>query len=63
MKSKLATYEAYGEKKHDYKLSTEEKRRALRQEGTSYEETLKINDYKDKIFSFNTSISVLPFVF
>ncbi len=54
MKSKLATYEAYGEKKHDYKLSTEEKRRALRQEGTSYEELLKINDYKDKIFSFNT---------
>lgn len=54
MKSKLNSFEAYGEKKHDYKLSTQKKREALKENGASYEESLKVNDYKEKIFSYNT---------
>ena len=54
MKSKLESYEAYGQSKHDDKVRTERKRLEMRKKGASRRETLEVNYCRDKIYSYKT---------
>ncbi len=54
LKQALADKASYGRSKHEDKVSTYEKREALRQAGASFEERMAVNDMQQHIYSYGT---------
>ena len=54
LKQELEHKAAYGQSKHQDKISTNEKRAEMKREGKTYEERLQVNDMRDKIYSYST---------
>lgn len=54
LKQELEHKAAYGQSKHQDKISTNEKRAEMKRAGKTYEERLQVNDMRDKIYSYST---------
>ncbi len=59
LKQELEHKAAYGQSKHQDKITTNEKRAEMKREGKSYEERLQVNDMRDKIYSYSTMATYL----
>lgn len=52
LKQELEKKAAYGQSKHEDNIRTNQERAEMKRQGKSYEERLKVNYMRDKIYSY-----------